>query len=136
MARQKNNSKLQNTNTTFFSKDCFKNRVTVLEMCSYFAEKVQRALLHSECLTFTFLSRHMTSNPFNFLQTCSTQGQNLLLRGFKNIQFLCLSLRKGMQHYIYKVRCGNEYPCKIRKEITISPCRLNDSGLFSCNFFR
>lgn len=136
MARQKNNSKWQNINTTFFSKDCFKNRVTVLEMCSYFAEKVQCAFLHSEFLTFTFLGRHMTSNLLNFLQTCPTQGQNLLSWGFKNIQSVCLSLRKGMQTYNYKVRFGNDYPCKIRKEITGSYCRLNDSGLFSWNFFR
>lgn len=135
MARQKNNSKLQNINITFFLKDYFKNRVTVLEMYSYFAEKVQCAFLHSEFLTFTFLGRHTTSNRFNFLQTCPTQGQNLLSRGFKNIQFVCLSLRKGMQNYNYKVRFGNEYPCKIRKEITVSYCRLNDSGLFSFRKF-
>lgn len=53
-------------------------------------KKVQCAFLHSEFLTFKFLGRHMTSNPFYFLQTCPTQGQILVLRGFKNLQFVDL----------------------------------------------
>lgn len=114
---------------------CFKVKPLCLEMSNFYAEKDQRACLHSEFLIFKFLVRKMASNLFCFLDTCPTQRQIQVLRGLKQIKFVSPSLRKGMQNYRYKI-VWKEYSCKIRKEITINDCRLNDSGPFLWDPFR